>query len=328
MYVNGTFFQSVITKGIIYFLISNNVSPLKFWSLKSLQIMRTIFPKDSLPRDLHRIMLGSIAPRPIALVSSQDKDGNPNLAPFSYFNAISSTPPIIVFSVNRKPDGSKKDTLLNIESNKECVINMVNYSISHQIALAGIQFDKNINEFEKTGLNTVKSTTIQTAGVLESPVRFECTLDKIISFGDHAGASSLIICNVNCIHIDKNAFDKNNKIDPVKLDLVARLGRAFYLKTTKENIFAIPQSRSGNPLGFDNLPQSILNSDILTGNDLSKIAALEKLPSKEEAESLYLNLKKFNFGIEEFHGYAKMEINNGEIYLAASFALIPEYFLK
>jgi len=287
--------------------------------------MKTFYSDTSSPKDLHNIMLSAITPRPIALVSTQDDLGNKNIAPFSYFNAISSTPPILVFSVNRKPDGSKKDTLLNIEATEECVVNMVNYKISQQMALAGIQFDNNIDEFNKTGFTSVKSTTITPYGVQEAPVRFECKLNRIISFGEHPGASRLIICDVKCIHIDEATINEKNKIDPVKLDLIGRLGRAFYLKTSKENIFAIPQRRAGKPIGFDNLPKTLLSSNILTGNQIARIATLEKLPTREEVKKLYESLKNFNFGIDEFHQYAGFELNHDQVYMAATFALIPEY---
>lgn len=269
-------------------------------------------------------MLGTITPRPIAFVSTVDEKGNKNLAPFSYFNAISSNPPILVFSVNRKPDGTKKDTLINIEKTGVCVVNMVNSEIANQMSLTSVGFDNGIDEFQKSGLTPIESNTIKAYGVKESPVRFECKLDRIIDFGDFAGASSLIICNVTCIHISENAFDNNDKIDPVKLDIIGRLGRAYYLKMNKESVFKIPHLGIKTPLGFDNLPKSITNSKFLSGNDISKIASLEKLPTKDEVRDLKHLLD--SFGPETVQQIAASEIHNNETYNAFKLLMAIEYF--
>jgi len=288
--------------------------------------MKTIFPTDISPKEMHQYMLGTITPRPIAFVSTISNERINNLAPFSYFNAISSNPPILVFSVNRKPDGSKKDTLLNIENTGECVVNMVNSKIANQMVLSSVPYDSKVDEFAKSGLTPVKSETIKAFGVKEAYVKFECNLNRIIHFGDFGGASSLIICNVKCIQIVEIAFDSNGKIDQVKLDNIGRLGRAYYLKMTKENVFTIPHIKTKNPLGFDRLPKSITNSRFLTGNLISQIAGLEKLPSKEETEE-YKNLLD-KFSPETIQQIAATEINNNQIYPAAKLLMVVEYFAK
>ncbi len=288
--------------------------------------MKVIYPDKTLPKDMHQYMLGTITPRPIAFVSTINNFGINNLAPFSYFNAISSNPPILVFSVNRRPDGSKKDTLLNIENTGECVVNMVNSEIANQMVLSSVSYDSNVDEFVKSGLTPVKSETVNAFGVKEAYVRFECELDRIINFGDFGGASSLVICNVKCIQIAEKAFDRNGKIDPVKLDNLGRLGRAYYLKMNRENVFTIPHIKTKNPLGFDRLPKSITNSKFLTGDLISKIAGLERLPSKEEVEEYKNLLDKFD--PETVQQIAAAEINNNQIYEAAKLLMVLEYFTK
>lgn len=270
-------------------------------------------------------MLGAITPRPIAFVSTNDKKGNKNLAPFSYFNAISSTPPILVFSVNRNPDGSKKDTLLNIEETGECVINMVNHNILNQMNLTSVNFDYKISEFEKSGLSPINSLTIKPSRVQESPIQFECKLDRIIYFGEHGGASSLIICNVNCLHIDDNILN-NNRINPAKADLIGRLGRSYYLRTSKDNILTVPRVRSKYPIGYDYLPVSIKNSKFLTGNQIAQVAGLNELPNLENVKSTYINLGIKTLDLEIIHTMASLEIADGNIKKAAEILMITEYW--
>ena len=287
--------------------------------------MKTIFPDKTSARDLHQYMLGAITPRPIAFVSTLDKQGNKNLAPFSYFNAISSTPPILVFSVNRNPDGSKKDTLLNIEETGECVINMVNHNILNQMNLTSANFDSEISEFEKSGLTPIDSLTIKSSRVQESPIQIECKLNRIIYFGDHGGASSLIICNVNCLHLEDNVLIEN-RINPSKLDLIGRLGRSYYLRTSKDNILTIPRVHSNSPIGYDNLPKSIKNSKFLSGNEIAQIAGLNELPDIEKVKSTIIKLGIKSSELETIHTMASLEITDGNIEKASEILMIIEYW--
>lgn len=285
--------------------------------------MKTFFPENTSSRDLHHIMLGSVIPRPIAFVSTIDTKGIKNLAPFSYFNAVSSLPPKMMFSISRKSDGTKKDTLVNIENTGECVINMVSRDMARQMTIAGFGFDSQIDEFSKSGLNTVKSELIKTPGVLEAPVRYECKLDRIIELGNKPGECSIVLCDVVCIHIDENMME-NNKIKPEKTNIIGRLGGTNYIKINKENIFSAFQHRKTVPVGFDNLPKSILQSKILTGNEIAEIAGLDALPSKEEIETGYSSFKQFD--LDTLHYFAKMEIKEGNIKEAAAILMAGEYF--
>ena len=248
--------------------------------------MITIDPKTTPTRELHQYLLGSIAPRPIAFVSTIDENGNNNLAPYSFFNAFSSNPPILVFSSNRRVvDNTTKDTLYNIKQNKEVVINVVNYDIVRQMTIASIQFDKEISEFEKSGLTPLKSDLIAPARVKESPVQMECKVKDIITLGTHGGAGHLIICEVVKMHISKDVID-NNRINPHKIDLMGRMGRSYYVRASGDAIHTIFQPVTQITIGYDKLPKSIQNSSVLTGNNIGQLAGIKALPNKSEIEDV------------------------------------------
>ncbi len=284
--------------------------------------MKTLFPQNISTRDLHHIMLGTVIPRPIAFVSTVSTQGIKNLAPFSYFNAVSSNPPVMMFSISRKPDGSKKDTLINIENTGECVINMVKYDIVRQMTIAGYAFDYEIDEFSKSGLKQIKSELITPPGVKESPVRYECKLNRIISLGDKPGECSIVLCDVVCFHIDENIM-QNHKIIPENTNIIGRLGSTNYLKIEKNNIFSSSQNRKTTPIGFDKLPESIVQSKILTGNEISEIAGLATLPSRQEIMDKYKHLIKND--LDTLHSLAKQEIYHGNINEAAAILMVGEY---
>lgn len=255
---------------------------------------RRIVPGEIPTRDLHQYLVGAIAPRPIAFVSTIDENGIPNLAPYSFFNTFSSNPPILVFSSNRKvSDNTTKDTLHNIRVSKECVINVVTYPIVRQTALASVEFLSQENEFEKTGLTPEKAETVLPARVLESPVNFECTVKDIIELGDQGGAGHLIICEVQLISISEDVIN-GDRIDPNKLDLMGRLGRNYYVRASGDAIMEIYQPFITSPIGFDKLPEAIKNSKILTGNELGALAALSEFPEKSSVD-LDATLYKLDF---------------------------------
>ena len=243
---------------------------------------RRIVPGEVSTADLHQYLLGSVSPRPIAFVSTIDEDGNHNLAPYSFFNAFSSNPPIVVFSSNRRvADNTTKDTLHNIQKNKECVISAVSYGIIRQMALTSVEFASGESEFKQTGLTPVESETISVPGVGESPVNMECKVRDIITLGEHGGAGHLIICEVQLMHIDEHVIDEN-RINPHKIDLVGRMGRSYYVRASGDAILSLYQSVKSKPIGYDVLPDVAKNSRVLTGNDLGALAALESLPTPEE----------------------------------------------
>ena len=204
--------------------------------------IKSIDPINLKVKELHKILLSSVAPRPIAFASTVDSNGNVNLSPFSYFNVFSSNPPILIFSPSRRVrDNTTKHTLDNAKETKEVVINVVNFPIVEQMSKSSIEYEKGVNEFIETGLTQVKSVLVKPPRVLESPISFECNVQDIVSLGESGGAGQLIIAKVVQIHIDKKFLDKNGDIDSEKLDLVARMGGDWYTRSTKESMFKIPK---------------------------------------------------------------------------------------
>ena len=261
-------------------------SPIFYHKTKR-KIMLKIDPREVSQGDLHQYLLGCVAPRPIAFASTVDENGNPNIAPYSFFNCFSSAPPIVVFSSNRRgTDNTTKDTLHNIEATGEVVINMVSHSIVRQMAVASVAFPEGVSEFKKSGLTPIASDIVKPYRVAESPAHLECKVQQVISLGDQGGAGNLIICEVVKMHIDENVLDEDKKIDPQKIDLMGRMGRAFYVRASGENISKIFQPVGKITVGFDQLPESVRTSDILTGNNLGQLAGLPQLPSEADIMEL------------------------------------------
>jgi flavin reductase (DIM6/NTAB) family NADH-FMN oxidoreductase RutF len=224
--------------------------------------------------------LSSVTPRPIALASTVDASGNVNLSPFSYFNVFSADPPILIFSpANRVTDNSKKDTLRNVNEVKEVVINLVDRYIVEPTSLSSVYFEKNIDEFLKSGLTKIDSNHIKPPRVLESPISFECKVNKIVALGDNGGAGNLVICEILTIHIDEKYLNDNGDIDPLKLNLVARMGENYYLDVKKESLFEIKKPVGQEAIGVDSLPSHTRNSLILSNNDLARLGNIEKTPT-------------------------------------------------
>lgn len=273
--------------------------------------MALIDPKNTPTRDFHQFLLGAVAPRPIAFVSTVDAEGNPNLAPYSFFNAFSSNPPILVFSSNRRViDNTTKDTLANVTATKEVVISVVNYDIVRQMTVTGVQFDTGISEFAKAGLTPVPAESVKPFLVKESPVNMECKVREIQTLGEHGGAGHLIICEVVKMHIKDEVIDEKGRIDPHKIDLMGRLGRAFYVRASGDAIKTIVQPVTQITIGFDALPESIKTSKVLTGNNIGQLAGLKEAPEKEavlalkEEERVKVALAEENY-LEALHTLAK-----------------------
>ena len=279
--------------------------------------MRIVDPKNTPTKDFHQYMLGAVAPRPIAFASTVDKDGNPNLAPYSFFNAFSSNPPILVFSSNRRvADNTTKDTLHNIEETGEVVINVVNHSIVRQMAVSSISFPTGISEFEKSGLTPVESDLVKPFRVKESPVQMECKVRDIITLGDEGGAGHLILCDVVRMHIDETILD-GDRIDPHKIDLMGRMGRAYYVRASGDAIQTIVQSVMEITIGYDQLPEGIRNSTILTGNNLGQLAGMSALPADEAVDTIKMDEKVAGLltgdGVKaKLHEYAKACLDKGD----------------
>ncbi len=241
--------------------------------------MTSFEPKDISTGKLHRYLLSAVAPRPIAFASTIDKDGNPNLSPFSFFNVFSANPPIMIFSPARRVrNNTTKHTLENVLENSEVVINVVNFDIVHQMSLSSTEYPEDVNEFEKAGLHMLESDLVKPFRVAESPVQFECKVKEVIALGDEGGAGNLVICEVVKMHIDDEVMNSDGHIDQEKLDLVARAGGSYYSRA-RNGFFEIPKPLSTLGIGVDSFPDHVKNSMILTGNDLGMLGNVETLPT-------------------------------------------------
>ena len=276
--------------------------------------MLTIHPKDTPTAKLHSYLLSAVAPRPIALASTIDKDGRPNVSPFSFFNVFSANPPVLIFSPARRVrDNTTKHTLENAKATKEVVINVVNHNIVHQTSLASTEYGEGVNEFDKAGFTMLESEQVKPFRVKESPVQLECKVLEIKELGDQGGAGNLIICEVVCMHIDEEVLDANGSIDQEKLDLVARAGGSYYSRA-RDSFFEIPKPILQKGIGVDALPDEVRNSDVLTGNNLGQLANVEFLPSEIDVNKFMQdNLQYMTSEINEKHKFAQEFLKKNDV---------------
>ena len=244
--------------------------------------MITYNPAEMTSLQLQKLLQGTVMPRPIALASTVDKEGHPNLSPFSYFNVFGSNPGILVFSPIRRRDHSLKDTCLNVQDVPEVVINVVTSGMVEQANIAGFEFSHGTNEFLKSGLTPVNSQIVKPFRVMESPVHFECAVKQVIETGKHSGAGSLVICEILLVHISTDRLDGHGHPDVDKLDLVGRLAGDDYIRVSGKAIIKVGRHQLKECIGVDALPEEVRMSRILTGNDLGRLGACENLPSAPE----------------------------------------------
>ncbi len=277
--------------------------------------MVTINPSEIPVPKLHHYLLGAVGPRPIAFASTVDEEGNDNLAPFSFFNVFSANPPIMIFSPARSGRTNQtKDTYNNVKVVPEVVINVVNYDIVQQMSLASSPFPSDVSEFEKAGFTALESETIQPKRVAESPVQFECKVIEVKELGDQGGAGNLVICEVLRIHLDEAVLDEKGMIDQHKIDLVSRMGGNWYCRADESSMFEITKPITSIGIGFDQLPEDIRSSSILTGNDLGQLGRIVELPNETdvneykliELSDLFISLEDTPTELEnELHNRAK-----------------------
>lgn len=259
--------------------------------------MKTIGPKDLPLAEFHNALLTAIAPRPICFASTIDNEGNPNLSPFSFFNIFGSNPTRFIFSPARRVrDNTIKHTLENVIANKEVVINVVNYAMVQQMSLASCEYPKNVNEFTKAGFTPVASEKVKPFRVKESPVQFECKVVDIIETGKDGGAGNLIIAEMLLMHISSDVMRADGKLDQHKMDLVGRLGSDWYVRANGSALFEVPKPAKNLGIGFDQLPAAVLNSKILSGNNLGMLANVEQLPDADSI-AIYQHMNKELYNI-------------------------------
>ena len=262
-----------------------------------------------------------VAPRPICFASTIDKAGNVNLSPFSFFNLFSSNPPIVIFSPSRRVrDNTIKHTLGNVMEVPEVVINIVTYEMVHQVSLASCEYPKEMNEFEKAGFTSEPATLVKPPMVKESKAKMECKVIEVKPLGTEGGAGNLVICEVLRLHIDDSLLDENKKIDQRKIHHIARLGGDWYCKVDETNLFMVPKPNTELGIGVDALPESIRNSEILTGNDLGHLANIREMPVIEPSfDDPHLKniIQYYSMNTDEMekelHSYAKKLLGEGKV---------------
>jgi flavin reductase (DIM6/NTAB) family NADH-FMN oxidoreductase RutF len=279
--------------------------------------MLSIDPKEVSVSKLHAYLLGAVTPRPIAFASTVDKEGKINLSPFSFFNCFGMNPPLLIFSPARRVrDNTTKHTYENVLEVPEVVINVVSYSMVQQISLASTEYPRGVNEFIKSGFTPIPSVKVKPPRVKEAPVTMECKVQQVIKTGDQGGAGNLVICEIQMMHINEDILDSDGKIDPQKIDTVARLGGDWYCRVHGDAIFKVPKPLDKLGIGFDQIPESVRLSKILTGNDLGMLGNVEHLPDETSVNAIRNNadvIAARQAGEESLHTLAKTYLRNGNV---------------
>lgn len=294
--------------------------------------MPSFSPEELITRDRHRILLGAVGPRPIALVSTVDEFGNPNLSPFSFFNIFSSNPPTVIFSPARRVrDNTTKDTLHNALREQEVVVNVVNYDLVQQVNLSSAEYPSHVDEFVKSGLTPVPSELVAPPRVAESPVSLECIVKDVVALGEEGGAGNLVICEIKKIHCAAHVMSDEGGLDQEALDLVGRMGKNWWVRASGDALFSVGAPTVG--IGVDQIPMVIRNSTVLTGNDLGLLGGVTVLPTEEEIEQkkndfdIRRLLQNYADGIERreaLHEVAREMLENGHVHEAWKVLLIDK----
>lgn len=242
--------------------------------------MFTIQLSDLKPAQIQSYLQHAIAPRPICFASTVDAAGRVNLSPYSFFNMVSSNPPMVVFSPARRVrDNTTKHTLQNLEEVPEVVINIVDYAMVQQMSLSSCEYGKEVNEFVKSGFTQQPASLVRPPMVQESKIKLEGKVRQIIPLGTEGGAGNLVLVEIVMMHIDDSILDEQQQIDQRKLDLVARLGDNWYTRANIQTLFEVEKPNLNLGIGFDQLPPTIRNSAYLTGNQLGQLANVSEIPA-------------------------------------------------
>lgn len=268
--------------------------------------MYSVEPKDlELPKR-HGYLLGGIAPRPIAFVSTISKDGVNNLAPFSFFNAFGANPPTIAFSPARRGrDNTTKDTYQNLLDTGECVVHAVTFDIVEQMNLASSEFAADVDEFLKAGFTPLDSHMVKPKRVKESPFQMECKLVDMIEMGGKAGSGNFAICEVVKYHISEDILT-NGHIDPYKIDLVGRNGGNYYTRANGDALFELAKPGLRLGLGYDKLPDYIKTSETYSANDVAKLAGSSELPELNDVKNRMNEIELIEAEPEMFDRHARL----------------------
>jgi flavin reductase (DIM6/NTAB) family NADH-FMN oxidoreductase RutF len=202
---------------------------------------------DSIPRaSLYKILIGSVVPRPIGWISTVNASGQPNLAPFSFFNVVCAKPPTILFCpMIRGTDGEQKDTLNNVKATGEFVVNIFGEELASEMVATSVEIAANVNEFELAGLESAPSTVVKPPRVAESPIHFECKLTQIVEIGNNPGGGSVVIGEIVHVHVDERVLLGEDKIDLAALKPIGRLAGSVYVRVT--DLFEMERPKSQIP---------------------------------------------------------------------------------
>ncbi len=203
----------------------------------------TLLPGELTTGAIYDILTGAIQPRPIAFVSSIDADGNPNLAPFSFFMPGGANPPSLVVSVTLGSEGRKKNTLTNIEATREFVVNTVVREMADGMNQTSFSYPHGTSEWAPGGFTSIPSVVVQPARVAESPISLECKLHEVVLHGSEAGAAAYIIGEVVAMHIDESIWS-GGTIDARRFGPVSRLGGPDYLDLATLERFSLERPSS------------------------------------------------------------------------------------
>jgi flavin reductase (DIM6/NTAB) family NADH-FMN oxidoreductase RutF len=189
------------------------------------------------PRDAYGWLVSLIVPRPIAWVSSQSETGITNLAPFSFFNGVTSRPPILMFVPVTKIDGTPKDTLRNIEATEEFVVNLVSTELGEVMSATSAALPYDESEFDRFDIEAAPSERVKPPRVAAAPISFECKLETITRLGDAPGVANVVFGRILCAHVSEAVLDGEGRFDPAKLDLIGRMGGDGYCRTNDQFTF-------------------------------------------------------------------------------------------
>ena len=246
--------------------------------------MRTLDPSDFPVKERYGMLVGTIAPRPIALASTVDAQGNRNLAPFSYFNVFSIDPPVMVVGPTlRGRDGTVKDTLANARENMEIVVNLVDHDMVQGASLSSSDYPSDVDEFAKAGFTPADSEVVSPPRVAEAPVAFECKVTQIVELGQGPGAGHMLVCQVLRVHIAEDVLDAQGKPEAHALDLVGRCGGNYYVRASGDALFELPKPAVGGlGIGVDAIPVEIRNSGMLNANQQALLGSAHALPDETD----------------------------------------------
>lgn len=197
-------------------------------------------------QSIYKILIGSVVPRPIGWISTVDEAGQPNLAPFSFFNVVCPKPPTVLFCpMIRGTDGNTKDTLNNVKATGEFVVNIVTEELTPAMIASSVEITPDVNEFELIGLETAPSVVVKPPRVAQSPIHFECKLTQIVEIGNNRGGGSVVIGEIVHLHVDERVLLGEDKIDLRALKPVGRLAGSAYVRVT--DLFEIERPKSQIP---------------------------------------------------------------------------------